>query len=133
MAGQYSQITAMLAITKASLRAIFRSPSAVVFSFAFPLIFILVFGFIGGGGRVSFRIAVDKNCDTINTVYTALKSVPGVTVVNKNDKEIREDLEKGRLTAILNIQKSRNGSTPYIINLKTSEAVNSQNLQVLQS
>ncbi|MEJ7673275.1 MAG: hypothetical protein WKF59_11305 [Chitinophagaceae bacterium] len=53
----YSQTTAMLAITKASLRAIFRSPSAVIFGFAFPLIFILVFGFIGGGG-VTVRVAL---------------------------------------------------------------------------
>ncbi len=42
----------MLALTKASLKAIFRSPSAVIFSFAFPLIFILVFGFLGGGGKI---------------------------------------------------------------------------------
>ncbi len=46
----YSQFRAMLAITRASLRAILRSPSAVVFSLGFPLIFILVFGLIGGGG-----------------------------------------------------------------------------------
>ena len=42
----YSQLKAMLAITKASLRSTFRSPSAVIFSIAFPLIFILVFGII---------------------------------------------------------------------------------------
>lgn len=46
----YSQLTAMLSITKASFRSILRSPSAVVFSIAFPLIFILVFGFIKVGG-----------------------------------------------------------------------------------
>jgi ABC-2 type transport system permease protein len=57
---KYNQVTAMLAITKASLRAIFRSPSAVVFSIAFPLIFILVFGFIGGSGKISVSIAFDK-------------------------------------------------------------------------
>ena len=49
----YSQITALLAITKASLRATFRSPSAVVFSFAFPLIFILVFGFLSNGSNIT--------------------------------------------------------------------------------
>ena len=48
MTGTYSQAKAMLAITRGSLRATFRSPSAVIFSIAFPLIFILVFGFIGG-------------------------------------------------------------------------------------
>jgi len=46
MSQPYSQFRAMLAISRASLRAILRSPSAVIFSLGFPLIFILVFGFI---------------------------------------------------------------------------------------
>ena len=74
MKGKYNQFTAMWAITRASLTAVLRSPSAVVFSLAFPLIFIIVFGFIGGGSRVSFSIAIDKNSDTTNPVYTALKN-----------------------------------------------------------
>lgn len=131
--GEYNQVRAMLAITKASLRAILRSPSAVIFSLAFPMIFILVFGFIGGSGRVSFRVSIDKNSDTLNPVYGALKSVPGLTLVRKDEKETKEDLEKGRLTAVLNIQKSSGLPAPYIIDIKSSEAVNPQNLQVLQS
>ena len=123
----------MRSITKASLKAILRSPSTVVFSLAFPLIFILVFGFIGGSGKVSFKIAMDKQSDTLNSVYHILKAVPGITIVNKGDEEIKEDLEKGRMTAVLNIQKTTSGTTPYIINLKTSEAVNPQNLQILKS
>jgi ABC-2 type transport system permease protein len=47
---KYSNTRATLAIAKASFRSILRSPSAVVFSLAFPLIFILVFANIGGGG-----------------------------------------------------------------------------------
>ena len=70
---KYNQGKAMLAITKASLRAIFRSPSAVVFSFVFPFIFILVFGFIGDGGGVPvYKIAIDKNSDTSNALYDSL-------------------------------------------------------------
>jgi ABC-2 type transport system permease protein len=49
MSKPYSQLTAMLSITRASFRSIIRSPSAVVFSIAFPLIFILVFGFMSNG------------------------------------------------------------------------------------
>lgn len=63
----------MMAITKASLKGVFRSPSAVIFSFVFPLIFILVFGFIGNSGRVSVRVAVDPTSDTANIIYTGLK------------------------------------------------------------
>ena len=123
----------MLAISKASLKSILRSPSAVVFSLAFPMIFILVFGFIGGGGSVSFKMAMDPQSDTTNPVYGALKSVTGINLVNKSEKELKEDLEKGRLTAILNIQKNADTKSPYTIFIKSSEAVNPQNLQVLQS
>ena len=133
MKGEYSQVRAMFAITRASLRAILRSPSAVVFSIAFPLIFILVFGFVGSGGRVSLNVAFDKHTDTTNPVYTAIKSIAAIKIVKKNDVSLREDLEKGRITAIVNIQKSGLSNPPYAISLTSSEAVNPQNIQVLQS
>lgn len=133
MNGEYNQLRAMLAITRASLKAILRSPSTVVFSLAFPLIFILVFGFIGGSGNVSFSIGFEKNTDSTNPVYLALKNVPGIKIEDKGEVQLKDDLEKGRLTAIVNIQKNNASSPPYIINLKSSESVNPQNLQVLKS
>ncbi len=129
---KYNQFTAMWAITRASLKAIIRSPSTVVFSLAFPLIFILVFGFIGGGDKVSLSIALDPSSDTSNPVFGALKNVPGINLRNETGEALREDLEKGRVTAVINIQKS-SGTSPYAVNLKSSESVNPQNLQVLQS
>lgn len=133
MSAKYSQLRAMFAITKGSLKAVFRSPSAVIFSIAFPLIFILVFGFIGGGGRVSLNIAFDAKTDTLNPIYPALKNIAGIRIVEKTGKALQEDLEKGRVTAIVNIQKSELDNPPYIIQISSSEAVNPQNLQVLQS
>ncbi len=133
MKGKYNQFTAMWAITRASLTAVLRSPSAVVFSLAFPLIFIIVFGFIGGGSRVSFSIAIDKNSDTTNPVYTALKNFSGLKIVNETEQELKGDLEKGRLTAVIKIDKTSGTIAPYTINLKSSESVNPQNLQVLKS
>ncbi len=123
----------MLAITRASLQAIMRSPSAIIFSLAFPMIFILVFGFIGGGSQVSFQISIDKTSDTLNPVYLALRSVPGIKIVKKNENDTREDLEKGRITAVLKITKNSNPKIPYTIDIRSSESVNPQNLQVLQS
>jgi len=130
---KYSQVRAMFAITKAALRATFRSPSAVIFGIGFPMIFILVFGFIGGGGGISLDVAFDHNADTSNEVYRVINSIPAIDVKSKPDEEIREDLEKGRITAIINIQKSGQANPAYLINLKTSEAVNPQDIQVLQS
>lgn len=133
MKKEYSQFRAMMAITKGSLLGIFRSPSAVVFSIAFPLIFILVFGFIGGGSRISLNVAFDKNTDTTNEIYPALRGIAGLNIVNESDAEVKEDLERGRVTAIIKIEKSGLSNPPYKITLVSSEAVNPQNLQVLQS
>jgi ABC-2 type transport system permease protein len=129
----YSQMRAMLAITKASLRAIFRSPSAVIFSFAFPLIFILVFGFLGGNGGVGLNIAFDPAADTSNLVYLSLSNSSGIRVLRKPAEEIKENLQKGRITAIVSISRATTGNAEYTIDLRTSNAVNPQNVLVLRS
>ncbi|WP_432328425.1 hypothetical protein ACRQ5D_02735 [Mucilaginibacter sp. P25] len=81
MNNKYSNTKATLAIAKASFRSILRSPSAVVFTLAFPLIFIIVFANIGGGG-MSIDVGVAKGSDTSanNPVYTALKKTRSCTL-----------------------------------------------------
>jgi ABC-2 type transport system permease protein len=133
MSQPYSQLKAMMAITKASLTGVFRSPSAVIFSFVFPLIFILVFGFIGNSGRVSVRVAFDPTSDTTSIVYKGLKSISALNVVEKDPDELIKDLEKGRIAAIISLKKDPDPTKPVHIHLKTSEAVNPQNIQVLRS
>lgn len=130
---KYNQLTAMLAITRASLKAIVRSPSAVVFALAFPLIFILVFGFIGGSNKFSLNIVVDPASDTANPVYQALKQVPALKLQNISGSKLTQDLEKGRVAAVVSINKRTGTSSPFLINIRSSEAVNPQNLQVLRS
>ena len=132
MAGQYNQVRAMLAITKASLRATFRSPSAVLFSIGFPLIFILVFGFIGNSGGITINVAMDKGSDTLNPVYQTLKNIPNLRFSDKSDKEVNEDLEKGRLTAVILVQKATVANGPLHVQLKSSEAVSPQNISILK-
>src|SRR5436190_240977 len=124
---QYSQLKAMLAITKASLIAQFRSPSALVFGFLFPLFFILIFG-IGGGGIPGVTIALDKNSDTANKVYYGIKQVPNINIrqydnTEEGNAKKLDDLLKGRITAILNIQPAKSdSSTKYEIEINSSKA-----------
>ncbi len=122
----YSQFKAMIAITKASLRAIFRSPSAVIFGFAFPFIFILVFGFIGDSAGVkSYKVALDNNADTSNALYTALKNTPGVIIKIYHDKDsLDDDLQRGKLAGIINIQKNLSGNPLYNFTLKSTTSSN---------
>ena len=121
----YSQLTAMLAITKASLKAIFRSPSAVVFSFVFPFIFILVFGFVGdSGGKRSYKVALKPGCDTANELFQTLRSSGVMTVKEYPTADLlQSDLVKGRITGILNISKP-DSSQPYLVTFKSTTSSN---------
>lgn len=122
----YSQVRAMLAISKASLLAQFRSPSAVLFSFGFPFIFILIFGFIGDNGGVPvYKIALDKNCDTTNALYRSLKASDRVKIVSfASDKDLQGELVKGRITGVFNIKKNSTEVPAYTYTLATTTASN---------
>ena len=112
----------MWSICRASLRALMRSPSAIVFSFVFPFIFILVFGFVGGGGP-TVRIAFSPTSDTNNVFYHTLKSIPNIRVVKKDAALLEEDLQKGRITAVVDVARSKDTSNPkYRLQYRTSTA-----------
>jgi len=111
---KYSNTRATLAIAKASFRSILRSPSAVVFSLAFPLIFILVFANIGGGG-VKVDVGVAKGTDTSSVIYKAIQKTTVVNLVtDQTAEEMKQNLSKGSLDAIINIKTNSNkGQTIY--------------------
>lgn len=118
---EYSNIKATLAIAKASFKSILRSPSAVVFSLLFPLIFIVVFGFIGGGG-LTVDVGVGKTNDANSPIFQALKNIKMVHLIEENEKEMNQDLEKGRIDAILTIETNPNGMPAYFVNVKYTDA-----------
>src|SRR5215217_622326 len=117
----YSQTKAMFAITKASLRAIFRSPSAVIFGFGFPLIFILVFGFIGGGG-VTVRIALKNPGDTNNMLMkNGLFKNPSIRLIKyRSADEAKKELAKGNIAAIIGIDSTLMPGGAYQYSFKTT-------------
>src|SRR5882757_2689803 len=104
MSKPYSQFTALLAITKGSLKAIFKSPQAVFFSLFFPIVLIVIFGSLGGNGSFSMDIAIDKKADTLNPVYLAIKNSPLFNIVPGNEADLDDKMKKGRITAIIDIQ-----------------------------
>ena len=120
MAQAYSQRRALFAITKASFRSIFKSPSSTFFSLFFPVVLIVIFGSLGGGGGISFDVAFDKKSDTLNRIYQAIAGAPIFHVVYGTEAEIQERLKKGRISAIIDIQKSDSGK--YRVHLESTTA-----------
>lgn len=110
----------MLAITRASLHSLLRNPSAVVFNLIFPLIFIVVFGFISGGG-FKVDVAIEEGSDMNNPIIKSLENAGTLRLVkNKPAKEVYQELEKGRIDAIVGFNKNESGV--LVIDLKTTQA-----------
>lgn len=129
---QYSQFKAMMAIASASLRSIFRSPSAVIFSFLFPIIFILVFGFLSSTTPV-IRVTFDPSSSTDNKLYTQLLEKKNLKVVTQPLVISRQELEKGHITAILKIKPVNPAAFPkYAVDITTSTAATDK-IGLLQS
>jgi len=99
-----SQFKAVLTIARYSLLATFRSPTSIVFSLLFPMIFITVFGSINPGKAPVMKVAIAKGADTGNIVFKAIKSIPAIKLLsNLSPATQAEDLSKGRLDAVMDI------------------------------
>lgn len=122
MSQPYSQLKAFAAITKAALRSIAKSPSSVVFTIAFPLVFILVFGFLGGSGGYNIKVAIEPGSDTLNPVYTGLKQADIISFTSVTDQaKIQEQFKKGNISVLIDIRKT-NSEPAYNVALKVNAA-----------
>jgi ABC-2 type transport system permease protein len=117
-----SFIKATLAIAKASLRSMLRSPSAVIFTLAFPLIFIIVFGFIGNGG-IKIDVGLKPGADTTNQIYYALQQVNMLNIISEKDQaSLDKDLQKGKIDAVLDIRKNSIDAPAFIVEMQSTDA-----------
>jgi ABC-2 type transport system permease protein len=124
MPGKYNQWTAMWAICRATLRAIFKSPQAIFFSLFFPIVLIMVFGALSGNRGISVDVAFDAKSDTLNPVYFAIKSSSVFDINTGSEAELLDRLMKGRITAMIEIREQKENFTGsrYDIHLKTTSA-----------
>lgn len=92
----------MWAIVKAAFRSITRSPSAVVFSIAFPLTFILVFGFISGG-TTHLKLGVTTEANR-HPFVESLHQVPAITfTVSSDTTALLKELSTAHLDGLIEL------------------------------
>ncbi|MBS1774162.1 MAG: ABC transporter permease [Bacteroidetes bacterium] len=132
---KYSNGMAMRALIRASLQAIFKSPSAIIFSIAFPLIFIVVFGFLGNSrsGGYSISVAAAPGSDTNSALYHILQNVPVLHWMDvKDTAAINKALKEGDITATVSITENPDSVKPtyaVLLNVASSGKDKSQQLQ----
>jgi ABC-2 type transport system permease protein len=118
----YSNFQALKALVKASLQSISKSPSAIVFSIAFPLIFILVFGFLGGNNGAKISVGITPQTDTESSFYQSLRAIPGMQLTQITDTlAAAKSLTEGTLAAIIQIRQQPQGRPPlYRVDMSAS-------------
>jgi ABC-2 type transport system permease protein len=127
MSQPYSQTKALWAITRASFKAIFNQPTAVVFSLLFPIIFILIFGAFGNGGPSTYRITMAPGADTTSPFFAVIKMHPQLRIVQYADTiERNKDLVRGRLSAIIDIRQTKDSLQEghYVVSINSTSASN---------
>ena len=123
MPSSFSQLHAAFALAKASLIATLRSPTSVVFSLLFPIIFIVVFGSMVNNAVVQLKIVTTPASDTTNPIYKAIAAIDNITIdTGMNVTDAQDALQKGRITAIIDIKRvAANSPAPaYELNITSS-------------
>lgn len=115
------QWKAFLAITWYSFRAQTRNPATFAFGFIFPVVFISIFGLIGGNGQ-ALTVGIPNNTPKNELVSTIEKQQ--FLKVERSDKDsLDRKLKQGRLSGIVEIKEITNNQSPkYSVNILTSSA-----------
>ena len=88
----------------ASLKSLCKSPSTVIFSIAFPLVFIVVFGFIGNQGN-DLKVILSPDSDTNNYVYQGLQQNNVIFKAEENAEKATENVVKKNAVALLTLKE----------------------------
>lgn len=112
--GKVSQLKATLTLSKYSLIATLRSPTSVVFSLAFPIFFIIIFGSLVGDKGGTIRVAVAPGSDTLNPIYKAVGKIGVIKFVHgMTEPEIKAAMAKGTIGTGLKIMTDGMGFLPH--------------------
>ncbi len=115
------QWKAYLAITWYAFRAQTRNPATFAFGFIFPVVFISIFGLIGGNGQ-TLTVGIPKNTPS-NELKRTIEKQQFLKVEKLDQIELDKKLKQGRLSGVVEIKQSENGDTPkYSVNILTSSA-----------
>lgn len=130
----YSNARALRALFKASLQSILKSPSAIFFSIAFPLIFILVFGFLGGSSNFTISVAPAIGADTNARLFQVMKQIPVLKWKQAaTQAEVEKLFSEGDIVATIAVREQPEGYTPRNVILLSSTSSQMDKLEQLKS
>jgi ABC-2 type transport system permease protein len=128
-----NQFRSAFIISRYSLLAMLRSPTSIVFSLLFPVIFITVFGSIIGDQAPVMKVALAPGSDTVNMLFPSIEAIPAISLQRGLSPAAQlQELKKGDIVAVLHITPDP-GAYPaphYTIHLQSASS-SGQKLQLL--
>ncbi len=116
-----SQLRAYLAITWYAFRAQTRNPATFAFGFIFPIVFISIFGLIGGSGQ-TLTVGIPKEIPD-NQFVKVIEKQSFIKVEKSDEDSLNTKLKQGKLSGIIKVQQLQSASTPrYKVEVLTSTA-----------
>ncbi len=106
-------------LTRAYFRSFMREPSAVVFSFAIPVLFIVVFGLLfGNQGTPHFDIGVAAGTGANSARLTTTLEQIGIFKVHQGDLQAElKKLKKGDRKAVLDVPAAVDSASPATVTI----------------
>lgn len=115
-----NSLKTLLKLTGYMLKATLKSPSALFFGFAFPLIFISIFGLLSNSTS-STEVAVYPNSNTSGIMWQSLQKIDALKLkTDLSDNDIQTKLQKGNIPAAIKI--TENADNTETVQLDTSAA-----------
>jgi ABC-2 type transport system permease protein len=103
--GAPNELRALFALTLFPFIAMMRNIATFAFGFLFPVVFISVFGLIGGGGGGP-RLGVPSETAR-GPAYEALERSPAITLLSGDRAELERLLRLGKLDGVVDIVGGR--------------------------
>jgi len=104
-AGAPNELRALAALTWYPFLAMMRNIATFAFGFLFPVVFISVFGLIGGGGGGP-RLGIPSGSDR-GPAYEALERYPAITLIPGDRVELERQLRLGKLDGVVSVSGGR--------------------------
>lgn len=95
-----------------------RNPATFAFGFIFPLVFISIFGLIGGGSQ-KVSVGIPTNTHTDNPIVQTVTKQEFIEPVRDDKEKLENQLIQGKIAGVLSVSETGGG---YSVNLQTSQA-----------
>lgn len=113
-----NQLRAYIALAWYSFRAQTRNPATFAFGFIFPVVFISIFGLIGGSGQ-TINLGIPKNSNADNPIVQTVSKQSFIKITRDDQRSLESKLRQGKLSGILQVMESQ---PLYAVGLITSSA-----------